>query len=169
MAIGVEESDYALGLLKGLDQAIQKNTVEAPIAESNVIPVMVVEGVHGYLRCGEIPGEYCHGRLYFMSEGISRAKPLASWSVLRSLSAEQAPGAHSNLPNSAVLLIAFFPVIECQPNSEAHKSRRWNEQNEDALTDGSLAVLGGRRGRAEAHGAALAEGGRRPGGKQQNE
>jgi hypothetical protein len=46
-----------------LDQAIQENTVEAPIAESDVILVMVVEGVHGYLQCGEIPGEYCHGRL----------------------------------------------------------------------------------------------------------
>jgi hypothetical protein len=57
MAIGVEEPDYALGLLKRLDQAIQKNTVEAPIAESNVILVMVVEGVHGYLQRGEIPGE----------------------------------------------------------------------------------------------------------------
>jgi hypothetical protein len=56
MAIGVEKPDYALGLLKRLDQAIQKNTVEAPIAESDVILVMVVEGVHGYLQCGEIPG-----------------------------------------------------------------------------------------------------------------
>jgi len=40
-----------------MDQAIQNNTVEAPIAESDVILVMVVEGVHGYLQCGEIPGE----------------------------------------------------------------------------------------------------------------
>jgi len=44
-------------LLEGLDQAVQENTVEAPIAESDVILVMVVEGVHGYLQCGEIPGE----------------------------------------------------------------------------------------------------------------
>jgi hypothetical protein len=56
LAIGVEEPDYTLGLLKGLDQAVQENTIEAPIAESDVILVMVVEGVHGYLQCGEIPG-----------------------------------------------------------------------------------------------------------------
>ena len=57
LAIAVEETDYPLGLLKGLDQAVQENTVEAPIAEADVILVMVVEGVHDYLQCGEIPGE----------------------------------------------------------------------------------------------------------------
>jgi hypothetical protein len=41
--------------------------------------VMVVEGVHGYLQCGEITWRIAHGRLLFLERGgISRAKPLAS-------------------------------------------------------------------------------------------
>src|SRR5439155_1253748 len=64
--------------------------------------------------------------------------------------------------SSAVLLIALFSVIKCQPDAEAHKARWWDEQHEDALADGSLPVLGGRRSRAETHRAALAERRRRP-------
>jgi hypothetical protein len=57
LGIGVEEPDYPLRLLKGLGQAVQENTIEAPITKTDVIVVMVVEGVHGYLQCGEILGE----------------------------------------------------------------------------------------------------------------
>jgi hypothetical protein len=48
LAIGIEEPDYPLGLLEGLDQAVKENAVEAPIAESDAILVMFEEGVHGY-------------------------------------------------------------------------------------------------------------------------
>jgi hypothetical protein len=39
-----------------LNHAVQENTVEAPIIETDVILVMFIEGVHSYLQCGEIPG-----------------------------------------------------------------------------------------------------------------
>ena len=54
--IGAEESNHALGLLKGLYETVQQNSVEAAISESNAILVMLVESVHGKLLCGEIPG-----------------------------------------------------------------------------------------------------------------
>jgi hypothetical protein len=47
LAIGVKEPHHRLRLLEGLDQAVQENAVEAPIVESDVILVMLVEGVHG--------------------------------------------------------------------------------------------------------------------------
>jgi hypothetical protein len=79
LAIRVEESDYLPGLLEGLNQTLQENAVKTPIAEPDVILVMLVRGVHGYLQCGEIPGTQRHGRLLFYEqEWISRAKILAS-------------------------------------------------------------------------------------------
>ena len=54
--IGAEESDHTFGLLEGLDEAVERNAVEAAIAESNAILVVLVESVHGDLLCAEIPG-----------------------------------------------------------------------------------------------------------------
>src|SRR5882762_5334357 len=70
---------------------------------------------------------------------------------------------------SAILEIAFFPVMKCQPDAEAHDSRRRDYEHKDAPADGSLAVLRRRRGRAEAHRAALAERRRDPHRKHQDE
>jgi hypothetical protein len=54
--IGAEESNHALGLLKGLDETVEQNPVETAISETNAILVMLVESVHSQLLCGEIPG-----------------------------------------------------------------------------------------------------------------
>ena len=45
-----EEADGSFGLLKGLDEAIQQDSVEATIVEPDVILVMFVKGVHGNLQ-----------------------------------------------------------------------------------------------------------------------
>src|SRR5437867_11476799 len=71
--------------------------------------------------------------------------------------------------SSAVLVIALFSVVERQSIAKAHEARWWDKPHEDALADGSLPVLGGRRSRAQAHRAALAERRRRPPRKQQPE
>ena len=47
LPVGVEEADHALGLLKGLNQAVQQDAVEAAIGEPDTILMMLVEGVHG--------------------------------------------------------------------------------------------------------------------------
>jgi hypothetical protein len=50
-------------LLEGLDQSVQQDSIEAAVAELNAILVMLDEGVHGALLCGEIPGAYRYERL----------------------------------------------------------------------------------------------------------
>ena len=54
--IETEESDCPLRLLERLDQPIEQNPVEAAIAESDIICVVLAECVHGILLCGQIPG-----------------------------------------------------------------------------------------------------------------
>src|SRR6266705_2978129 len=63
LPVGVEEADDAFGLLKRLDQSVQKQSVETPIGEANVILVVLEKGVHGNLQCSELPGEYTRERL----------------------------------------------------------------------------------------------------------
>jgi len=46
LPVGVEETDYSFRLLKRLNQAVEQEPVEAPIAESDAIFVMFVKGVH---------------------------------------------------------------------------------------------------------------------------
>src|SRR6266496_1957394 len=58
LAIGVEEAQHTFGLLERLDQSVQQETVKTPIPELDAILVMLDEGVHGTLLCGEIPGAY---------------------------------------------------------------------------------------------------------------
>ena len=55
ISIGTEESDYPLGLLERLNDAVEQNPIKAAISESNAILVMLEECVHGKLLCGEIP------------------------------------------------------------------------------------------------------------------
>jgi len=65
--------------------------------------------------------------------------------------------------SAAVLLqIALLSVTKRQTNAEGHKSDWGNYKYEDASADGLLSVLGGRGGGTAAHGATLAERGRRP-------
>jgi hypothetical protein len=45
--VGIEEADDTFGLLKRLDQSIQKQPVETTIGEANAILVMLEKGVHG--------------------------------------------------------------------------------------------------------------------------
>jgi hypothetical protein len=63
LAIGVEEAQHRLGLLEGLNQSIQQEPIKTPIPELDAILVMLDEGVHGTLLCGEIPGAYRRERL----------------------------------------------------------------------------------------------------------
>jgi hypothetical protein len=66
LAIGPEEANRALFLLKRLDRRIQQDAIETAISKTDVILVVFVEGVHGNLQRGEIPGEYLSGRLSFV-------------------------------------------------------------------------------------------------------
>src|SRR5260370_42147478 len=47
LAVGVEEADDALGLLKRLDQSVQKQPLETIIGEPSAMLVMLEKGVHG--------------------------------------------------------------------------------------------------------------------------
>src|ERR1700692_2406667 len=71
LPIRIEETDHALGLLKRLDQSVQKQPVETTIGEANAILVMLEKGVHGNLQCGEIPGAYTSERLRFYASAQS--------------------------------------------------------------------------------------------------
>jgi hypothetical protein len=55
LTIGPEKADGTLFLLKGLDRGMEQDSIETTIVESDVILVMLQEGVHGYLQCGETP------------------------------------------------------------------------------------------------------------------
>src|SRR5579863_1191262 len=50
LPVGGEEANGSFGLLKGLDQTIQQNSVETTIVEPDAILVMFVKGVHGNLQ-----------------------------------------------------------------------------------------------------------------------
>src|SRR5215471_2617690 len=63
LSIGVEKAKYALGLLEWLYQSIQQHAIKAAVPELNAILVMLDEGVHSPLLCGEIPGAYRRERL----------------------------------------------------------------------------------------------------------
>ncbi len=52
----IEETDHSFRLLKGLNQTVEQQPVEAPVAESDAIFVMFEKGVHGKLLRGQIPG-----------------------------------------------------------------------------------------------------------------
>ena len=50
------EDDHSFRLLKRLNQTVEQQPVETPVAESDAIFVMFVKGVHGILLRGQIPG-----------------------------------------------------------------------------------------------------------------
>jgi len=47
IAVGAEKADQSLGLLEGLNEAVEQDVVKAAIAKPNAILMMLVEGVHG--------------------------------------------------------------------------------------------------------------------------
>ena len=77
LAVGIEETQHALGLLERLDQSIQQKPIEASIAELDAILVMFEKGVHGNLLCGEIPGGYRRGRLLVYAPAETRRPQLS--------------------------------------------------------------------------------------------
>jgi hypothetical protein len=56
LPVRIEETDHSFGLLKRLNQPVQQDPVEAPIAESDAIFMVFVKGVDGTLLRGQIPG-----------------------------------------------------------------------------------------------------------------
>jgi hypothetical protein len=47
LAVSGKEPDNSFGLLKGLNETVAQNTVEATVAKSDMILVVLVESVHG--------------------------------------------------------------------------------------------------------------------------
>ena len=47
LSVGGEKPDHSLRLLKRLDQSVEQDPVEAAIVETNAIPVVLIERVHG--------------------------------------------------------------------------------------------------------------------------
>src|SRR4029077_5197310 len=58
LTISVEETDDALGLLKGLNQSVQKDPIKTTVAKFYAILMMFAEGVHCLLLCAPTPGTY---------------------------------------------------------------------------------------------------------------
>ena len=58
LAIGIKETDHSLGLLKRLNQPVQKNPIKTTVGKFDAIVIMLAEGVHRLLLCGQIPGTY---------------------------------------------------------------------------------------------------------------
>jgi len=50
--IGTEEADDSLGLLKGLDGSIEQDSIKAAIMETDIIFMVLKEGVHGESSSG---------------------------------------------------------------------------------------------------------------------
>ena len=46
LTIGIEETDYSLGLLKRLDQSVQKDPIKTTVSEFDAILMMFAEGIH---------------------------------------------------------------------------------------------------------------------------
>src|SRR5260370_30570493 len=106
---GPEQAYRPLFLLKGLDRRVEQDTIEATIHKTDVILMVFVEGVHGILQRGQIPGAYSTERLSVLRgpefrlpypSGISRAKPLPSWFIALGpflLLAARKPSLHRSL------------------------------------------------------------------------
>ena len=62
-AIVTEEANYPFGLLKGLDGRVEPHSVKATIVKTDVILMVFVKGVHGFLPRSEIPRRIHRGRL----------------------------------------------------------------------------------------------------------
>jgi len=59
VSVGVEKPNYPLRLLKRLDQSVEQNPVEAAIVKANAALMVLIEGVHGSPRRGEL-GSVAH-------------------------------------------------------------------------------------------------------------
>jgi hypothetical protein len=81
LPVGVEEADDPLRLLERLDQSVQQNPIEAPVAPANAILVMFVERVHErppLIQHQQNRAAHAPHSTQAQRQGISRAKPLAS-------------------------------------------------------------------------------------------
>src|SRR5262245_4603338 len=63
LPIGVEKAKPALAWLERLSPSIQPHAIQAAVPELKAILVMLDEGVHSPLLCGERPGAYRRERL----------------------------------------------------------------------------------------------------------
>src|SRR5271165_1874769 len=54
VSVGVEKPNAPLRLLKRLDQSVEQYPVEAAIVKANAVLVVLIEGVHGRPRRGEL-------------------------------------------------------------------------------------------------------------------
>src|SRR6516225_1114674 len=64
LAVAPKEAHHLFGLLKRLDGSVEQHTVKATIVKTDVILMVFVKGVHGFLQSG-IPGAYCRECLLF--------------------------------------------------------------------------------------------------------
>lgn len=52
--VSIEETDHSLGLLEGLDEAVEEDPVETAVVQFDAMLMMLVEGVHGVVPyCSE--------------------------------------------------------------------------------------------------------------------
>src|ERR1700720_3620676 len=82
LPVSVEEADDTLRLLERLNQTVQQDAIKATIMPSNAVPVMLVEGVHEQPPADASSADnaaHSPPSRNLQDEGISRAKPLASW------------------------------------------------------------------------------------------
>ena len=105
MTVGIEEPHHPFRLLKGLDQAVQQKSIEASIAESNAILVVLVEGVPRDLPCGAIPGAYSSGRLSFYAPAKTCRPKLSRLAGVAQSAPVRAGGlrSHGQLPQTGNL------------------------------------------------------------------
>src|SRR5271166_4580997 len=79
IAIGTEEADDALGLLEGLNQAVEQDAVEATIARPNAMLMVLVEGVHEELQSvstpKRTPATPLRADAYFYEQGYQGRSP----------------------------------------------------------------------------------------------
>ena len=52
LPIGIKEADDSLGLLKRLDQSVQKDPIQTTVGKFDAILMMLVEGVHRQVLWG---------------------------------------------------------------------------------------------------------------------
>ena len=78
VAVGIKETDHPLGLLEGLDQAVEQNAIKAAVAEVDAMLMMLVEGVHGVLHVVQT-GTYAVNAFATVTPG--GAPPSMGWLV----------------------------------------------------------------------------------------
>ena len=84
LPVGIEEADDAFGLLERLNQTVQQDAIEATVLPSNAALVVSAKGVHEQPPADpRQPDSAAHSPPIrkLSGKGISRAEPLASWTI----------------------------------------------------------------------------------------